>query len=489
MKQINVIVKNKNTLVLEEDASKGDYIELSSLSKIDLSMIEELFEDGKEKVYSQKLEESKKIIELENNTIVENLKKEIELLKKEEVTKLKEKEHEVEKIYLDKINELTQIISNYDANKSLELEKLNRENEKKFNEEMSKKDFQIEKFKNDLKTTQETFDSQIEIEKLKLTQKHIEETNSLKEQIDKINSEKELSLKNKDMELIKKLDEKKKTYLKQIEEKNEIIKKKQEEYDMLHRQKVSLNVKQTGEDLEAWCNNEVLGYMQNGMSNSKWYKDNEVVRDEDEVKGSKADYIFKVYANEECLDSELLTSICLDMKDENPDSVNKKSNADYYKQLDKNRIKKGCKYALLVSNLERDKPNDLIIYKVNEYKDMYVVRPAYLMTFLNMITSLTVRFKELLLADKKEKLELKKSMELMEEFENLKKTYLDKPLESLEKNVLEICKQNESIKAASNKITEYCDKITNNYIHEINSKLSNFEIKMNRKYKKEAKEN
>ena len=91
--------------------------------------------------------------------------------------------------------------------------------------------------------------------------------------------------------------------------------------------------------------------------------------------------------------------------------------------------------------------------------------------------------------DKKEKLELKKSMELMEEFENLKKTYLDKPLESLEKNVLEICKQNESIKSASNKITEYCDKITNNYINEINSKLSNFEIKMNRKYKKEMKEN
>ena len=262
------------------------------------------------------------------------------------------------------------------------------------------------------------------------------------------------------------------------------MKEKDDRINEILRQKASLNVKQTGEDLESWCNNEVNGYMQNGLFNCTWTKDNLVVKDDGENKGSKADYIFKVFASEEHLDNELLASVCLDMKDENPDSVNKKSNADYYKQLDKNRVKKECKYAVLVSSLESDKPNDLPMFKVNEYKDMYVVRPAYLMTFLNMIVSLTIRFKELILIDKKEKLELKNSIDMIEEFNKLKNTYLDKPLESLEKNVSDILKQSENIRNASSKITETCEKTINGYIKDIQEKLNKFEIKLYKEYKK-----
>ena len=50
-------------------------------------------------------------------------------------------------------------------------------------------------------------------------------------------------------------------------------------------------------------------------------------------------------------ENELLASVCLDMKDENPDSKNKLKNSDHYSALDKNRNKKGCKYAVLVSTL------------------------------------------------------------------------------------------------------------------------------------------
>ena len=60
MKSINVIVKDKNTLVLDEDASKGDYIDLTVLASIDHTNIESLIEAGKDKVYSLKLEEMKK---------------------------------------------------------------------------------------------------------------------------------------------------------------------------------------------------------------------------------------------------------------------------------------------------------------------------------------------------------------------------------------------------------------------------------------------
>ena len=41
---------------------------------------------------------------------------------------------------------------------------------------------------------------------------------------------------------------------------------------------------------------------------------------------------------------------------------------NYYKKLDENRNKKNCKYAVLVSNLELDKPNIIPIFKVRGYE-------------------------------------------------------------------------------------------------------------------------
>lgn len=406
MKKIKVIVKDSNTLIIDETAKQGDFIDLSELNKIDYSAIESVISEGKDKVYNQKLEDYRHTLRLENDKVIEQLKNEIKLLQKDNEYLLKEKENEIEAKYRDKIN----LLNN-------ELDKL--KDNKKFEIDLLKANYKIE------------------------------------------------------------INEQKEAYEYKLKEKEDRISE-------ILRQKASLNVKQTGEDLESWCNNEVSGYMQNGLFNCTWSKDNKVVKEDDEVKGSKADYIFKVFASENHLDNELLTSVCLEMKDENPDSINKKSNADYYKQLDKNRMKKECKYAVLVSTLESDKPNDLPMFKVNEYKDMYVVRPAYLMTFLNMIVSLTSRFKELIIIDKKEKLELKKSLDLMEEFNKLKSTYLDKPLEQLEKNVMDILKQNESIRNASNKINEICEKTINSYIKDIDEKLNKFEIKINKEYKKNS---
>lgn len=276
-----------------------------------------------------------------------------------------------------------------------------------------------------------------------------------------------------DLEKNNALDKQKETYEKIISEKVETI-------NNLQRAKAAMNVKQTGEDLESWCDNEVKSYMQNGLFNCTWTKDNKVVREEDEVKGSKADYIFKIYATKDHNDDELLASVCLDMKDENPESKNTKQNADYYKQLDKNREKKNCKYSVLVSNLEMDKPNTLPIFKVNEYENMYVVRPGYLMVFLNMITSLTTRFASLVLSKEKEIIELKTKMELAEEFDKIKQKYLDKPLENLEKNIDEIVKNSETIKNACKKIDEQCDNIKVKYLNKIKDNIDEFELKLNK---------
>ena len=270
------------------------------------------------------------------------------------------------------------------------------------------------------------------------------------------------------------LNEQKEKYKEEIHSKDDII-------QSLQRQKSSMNVKQTGEDLESWCNNEVLSYMQNGLFNCTWNKDNTVVKNEGEAKGSKADYIFKIYASEEHNENELLTSICLEMKDENPDSKTKQTNEHYYKKLDENKNKKKCKYAVLVSNLETDKPNILPIYKVREYENMYVVRPGYMMVFLNMIASLTSRFSELLLNKDEPMLELKNKIELINEFNKIKNTYLDAPLDGLEKSILAITTSSQAIKDAASNIDMTCAKINDSYISKISKKLENFELKVNRK--------
>lgn len=477
MKKIKAIVKDKTTIELVEPGEVGDVIDLSDLVEVDTSYLEAIIEEGKDKVYLAKLEQAKKLINAENDAKLEKLKAEIDSLTKTNEQALKLKEQEVNNKYANQIVELTkkiELIENENKSKQDAIAKehqialLNAKNESEAKYSKLESDF------NAFKVSQNTT---IEKNKLEVINSYQTQINELKNKYDH-----DLSLKDAQLEKNKVAFELEKEKALQTLRENcdSLIKQKDDKINNLLRTKASLNVKQTGEDLEAWCDNEVTSYMQNGLFNCTWTKDNKVIKEEDEAKGSKADYIFKVFANNEHNENELLAAICMDMKDENPDSINKKSNADYYKQLDKNRIKKDCKYALLVSNLEMDKPNVLPIFKVREYEDMYVVRPAYLMTFLNMITSLTTRFASLINSKDKEALELQNKNNLIEEFDSIKNTYLDKPLESLEKNVEAISKDSETIKKVCRDIDEQCDKINRNYISQIQEKINKFSLKLDR---------
>lgn len=492
MKKIQVIVRDKNTLILEEDAARGDYIDLTDISNVDFKQIEQAVLAGKDEVYNRKLAEYKETLnlklsqekkDLENQFILDKqeLLGQMASLKKEssqELEQAKTKLSYEHKLELEKKNaelqslkdkhfqEVEALKKNEEHRYSLEIQKLNSllEQQKqaslqKINETTSKYQLDILDLESKLSNLQNQMDMRLQTERLETEKKYMNQENQLKEELRK----KEQSFSEEKLKLMN-----------QIENLNQ-------QYQLLQRQKASLNVKQTGEDLEAWCDNEVRSYMQNGLLNCSWDKDNLVVRNEDEAKGSKADYIFSIYTTNQ--KDVLLAKVCLDMKDENPDSSNRKKNADYFKALDQNRKKKECKYAVLVSNLELDKPNDIPIYKVLEYEEMYVVRPAYLMTFLNMLVSLTTRFADIILSKEEERIEIKKLFEIQSSFEDLKKTYLDKPLESLEKNINEIRGQNAKIVDASRKIEGYLDQITRSYIHEIQNKLERFDVKVVKIYK------
>ncbi len=503
MKKVEVIVRDKNTLVLEEAAQKGDYIDLTSISNVDYSQIEAVILSGKDQIYEKKLEEYKENFKFQIEQEIKSreagfalekqaLTSQLDMIKKEYQNQLaKEKgevlhQHELEiKALESQIQALNQkyandlsIIKQEEETKhltkiqslSLELEQVKSAKNSELKDAQISHQLKVKELENKILSLNTSIEDKLKTNRLEVENSFHERLNLLNQQIEELKHDKEKLEISHQLEL----EKEKKEFKEQIDSLTQTNLQ-------LQRQKAALNVKQTGEDLEVWCDNEVKSYMQNGLENCTWEKDNVVVRYDDETKGSKADYIFRIYTTKE--KQELLTSVCLDMKDENPDSVNRKKNSDYFKALDSNRKKKDCKYAILVSNLELDKPNDLPIYKVFEYEDMYVVRPAYLMTFLNMLVSLTTRFKDLLLAKEKENLELKSKRDLEEEFEKLKNTYLDKPLESLEKNINELKKQNEGIAKASRKIDEVCDTIIRSYLNEITNKLERFDIKLNKLYR------
>lgn len=474
MGKAKIIVRDRETLELLEDAKKGDIIDLTELNYVDTTLLEKAINDRKDFIYSKKLEEVKKVLLSEYQSTL--------LSEKEKMSSLFSKEKEE---LIKKINEQNIEINKIETNKENEIKG-------KVLEEKEKFDLLIAKLQSENDTLKEAIKkevaSSIEQTKLSLNYQFASEKNNLmneiKSQQNTINSLKERqkdeieSLKTSlELSKLKEINNLKNEFLTQLEN------LKQENAD-LRRSKAALNVKNIGEDLEIWCDNEVKSYMQNGFLNCSWEKDNKVIKEEGDKKGSKADFIFKIYRNSNKIESQLLTSVCLEMKDENPDSINKKSNEDYYKALDNNRNKKNCEYALLVSNLESERSNDIPIYKVNEYQNMYVVRPAYLMVFLNMINSLVTRFANILNAEKEEEIELKNKELIMEEFNQIKETYLDKPLDSLNKQLDLISKSNANIRENSIKIENSLSAIRTSYLEQINLKLEKFEIRLEKIYKK-----
>ena len=145
--------------------------------------------------------------------------------------------------------------------------------------------------------------------------------------------------------------------------------------------KAKRTVKLLGEDLEQHCYKLYNQMLRPVMPTAVFDKDNVAVKDGDDTKGSKGDFIFRDYE-----DGTEYVSIMFEMKNEGDETATKHKNADFFDQLDKNRRKKDCEFAVLVSMLEAD--NDLYndgIVVAPGFDKMYVVRPD---NFIPIITLL-----------------------------------------------------------------------------------------------------
>ena len=432
----NVMIKDHNTLIINQEAKPGDEIDLLSINSIDTSILARRIKEGKDEEFNRLLAETKKSLrnELLNEFNEKEQKYRLEIEKQKNNAQSMEREHQlkvdaainnVRNEYLAEITKLRNQIESYDKDKALAITQIESAYKEEINNLKSSKDLQTAELK-------EKYEEKLNQGKLNLALEKLEYERKLQE--------------------------------------------KENELNKFKLSKSSLSVKRLGEELESWCNNEYLDYSQMGFSNCTWEKDNTSVKEEGEKKGTKADYIFRVFANDELNPSEELSSVCCEMKNEDPLSTTKKKNSDHYAKLDKDRVKKNCKYALLISELEWDQENDVPVRKVNGYKDMYVVRPQYFITFLSIIASLTLKFKDLYLEKQKELMMFKDSEEILNEFEEMKNNLLDKQLKYMENEILKINDAATKIKQQADKIFESTEKIAVSYLVSIKNKIEGFNI-------------
>lgn len=156
------------------------------------------------------------------------------------------------------------------------------------------------------------------------------------------------------------------------------LKDKQEEIDRLKDFRLKLSTKMLGETLEQHCYiqfNQAKSYGQ--FPEATLEKDNTV------SEGTKGDFIFRDY-----VDGEQYVSIMFEMKNEADATAAKHKNEHFFEKLHKDRLKKECEFAILVSMLEQG--NELydsgIVDVSYRYPKMLVIRPQFFLPVLRLIS-------------------------------------------------------------------------------------------------------
>ena len=131
-------------------------------------------------------------------------------------------------------------------------------------------------------------------------------------------------------------------------------------------------------------------------------------------------------------------------------------------------IKKNIEYAILVSELGQTTSNTLLIKKVLEYEKMYIVRPEYFLTVLNIITSFGMKYKELLVKKELERIKFKDFEDILTEFETMKAEILTNSVKHINTQLETIIRQSDNIKSANEKILEAAELIINRHLKNCN---------------------
>ena len=176
--------------------------------------------------------------------------------------------------------------------------------------------------------------------------------------------------------------------------------------------KLRQSTKMIGENLEQHC---LLSFNQVRMMafpNAYFEKDNEV------VEGTKGDFIYR----ENTEDGIPLLSIMFEMKNEADATEKKHSNTDFLEKLDRDRKKKGCEYAVLVTMLEPDSElYNAGIVTAYQYEKMYIVRPQFFIPLISLLRNAALsglQTKRELMAARQQNLDVQQFEKALAEFKD-----------------------------------------------------------------------
>lgn len=328
MKKVKVSIQDENTLILQEDASKGDVIDLKSIHEtdIDKATITNVVNSIKRDAFNAELEKVKATIEREK--ALEAKLNEQKLLDK---LAMVEKEKE-------------------DAAKLAEANAKNT-----LQADVAKREAEIAELKAKLQAAE--------------TERRLAVTEAVT-RVEKERDELASTLKGKETETQLLATNLKDKYESELRTKDEMI-------AYYKDMKAKLSTKMVGETLEQHCEVEFNRLRATGFKNAYFEKDN------DAKTGSKGDYIYR----ETDENGVEIISIMFEMKNEGDETATKKKNEDFLKELDKDRREKKCEYAVLVSLLEGESElyNTGIVDMSHRFEKTYVIRPQF---FIPMITLL-----------------------------------------------------------------------------------------------------
>lgn len=351
--------------------------------------------------------------------------------------------------------------------KNNELENLENRLKLENNIELSNRDREIERLKNNLDKKeleisnvfkQQISDKDIEIEKLKnqIKQNETEGKLALKEAIQE--KDNQITTLNNRIELDQKEYQLKEQSLKESHEKE--IKAKDQEIELYKDMKLKLSTKMVGESLEQHCKIQFEEYLRPALKNAYFEKDN------DSKSGSKGDFIFRDKTD----DGIEYISIMFEMKNESDETATKHKNEDFFKELDKDRKEKKCEYAVLVSLLEKDNDyyNAGIVDVSHKYEKMYVIRPQSFISIINILrnsASKTVDAKRELIEMQNQNIDIAHFEENMNNFKDafsrnfkLASDKFDNAIDEIDKTMQHLQKIKDSLLGSKNQLRLANDK-------------------------------
>ena len=354
----------------------------------------------REAEYNEKLELQKELLakEVVSKASVKISEQETEIEKLKNQLKLVEKEYENE-LNL-KTSSLKEEINTLNATKQSEIESIKASKDKEISEVSFKANEAINELKN-----------QIELLKEQAKNMNTEKELAVNKAVSKLKEVKDLEI-NKaknDLEIYRnemtnKIDSMKDSYEQQLSAKQELV-------DYYKDFKTKMSTKMIGESLEQHCTNEFNKNRMGMFRNAYFEKDNEV------VEGSKGDFVFRDFDE----DGVEIISIMFEMKNEADTTSTKHKNEDFFDKLDKDRNRKKCEYAVLVSLLESDSElyNEGIVDVSYRYPKMYVIRPQFFIPLITLLRNAALNateYKKQLLIEKNNNLDIAHFEENMENF-------------------------------------------------------------------------